>query len=542
MFQVNSYIKNKFKRITSKKTENTGGSKSQLDLRAQHPMPAHKADIRSDTLLATLPGNSIEHFFSPSYELQLRLLRKALNLNTAAFLVSSPSEGLYYLQTIDTVRDDIDTTPFKMGSGITGAIAKESSEIALSQVNASFHGLPCYRKRGNIGSLFAVRCSGLQDIILYVDRIEEGRWSEEETHILRSMAHKLRSEVMLEQQLKSLDQEKNVIQKVCTGLRELNRGLGLESVFQATAKAVNAFVDADFMSVSLLSEGTHYTAFIADSGQNEHLLGMEYDVSEGIVGQVLRLNNPLPANARYKGPAPVFSRYHTLSGYNSLLILPLKLEDGQPLGALTVAAKQSGIFEKDQQDILELIAGQVAIKIDLAKSHETISKMATTDGLTDLANHRTFQHAFDVMLHRATRRNSPLTLILCDIDFFKSINDNYGHPFGDEVLKQVAKTISDTVRKVDLAARYGGEEFAIILENSNTKGAVKMAERIRQDIAALSFQYEENKIGVTISLGIASYPDDGTAKTEIIDRADKALYNAKRAGRNQTVLWEKTFV
>jgi len=266
---------------------------------------------------------------------------------------------------------------------------------------------------------------------------------------------------------------------------------------------------------------------------------LEYGLSEGLIGQVIRLNHPLPANARYAGPAPVFSRTSTLSGYRSLFILPLAKEEGGAMGALTVAAKADGVFGKVERDVLGLIAAQVGIKIDLAKSHELLSKLATTDGLTDLANHRTFQHGFDIMLHRAKRRNSPLALILCDIDWFKKINDNHGHQFGDQVLKGVAKVLADAVRREDLAARYGGEEFALILENSDKKGASQMAERIRQDIAALVFTVEAKRIGVTISLGIAAFPEDGQKKTVIIEKADQALYSAKRQGRNRTVIWDE---
>ena len=173
------------------------------------------------------------------------------------------------------------------------------------------------------------------------------------------------------------------------------------------------------------------------------------------------------------------------------------------------------MLAETHQDILALIAEQVAVKIDLGQAHEQISKMATTDGLTGLANHRTFQHGFEMMLERAERQEFPLCLILCDIDFFKKINDNYGHPFGDHVLRKVSAVLGKAVRKIDLAARYGGEEFAIVLEKSD----------------------ERKKVLVTMSFGVASYPEDGSEKQILIDRADKALYHSKENGRNQTSVW-----
>ncbi|MCA9541284.1 MAG: GGDEF domain-containing protein, partial [Myxococcales bacterium] len=186
------------------------------------------------------------------------------------------------------------------------------------------------------------------------------------------------------------------------------------------------------------------------------------------------------------------------------------------------------------REMLELIAGQVAIKLDLAEAHEQIREMATTDGLTGLANHRTFQQAFDNMLSRADRRGDPLAFILIDIDHFKKLNDNYGHPFGDEVLRGVARVLASAVRKVDLAARYGGEEFGVILEGSDREGARQMAERIRAEVEALTFQHEsKGEVRVTLSLGVAAFPGDGSEKEKLIANADLALYHAKHGGRNQ---------
>ena len=143
------------------------------------------------------------------------------------------------------------------------------------------------------------------------------------------------------------------------------------------------------------------------------------------------------------------------------------------------------------------------------------------------------------MLNRAQRRSGHLCLILCDIDYFKRINDTYGHPFGDKALKIIADILSKTVRKVDLVARYGGEEFAIILEDSDEKGGKEMAERIRKKIELLSLYHDKNTINVTMSLGLATFPDDGNKKSLRIDHADRALYNAKASGRNCIKTWSE---
>jgi diguanylate cyclase (GGDEF)-like protein len=163
--------------------------------------------------------------------------------------------------------------------------------------------------------------------------------------------------------------------------------------------------------------------------------------------------------------------------------------------------------------------------------------MATTDGLTGLVNHRTFQERLSEMLARAERSSGHHALILTDIDHFKKVNDTYGHPVGDQVLKGVAQVVRDCVRKVDLAARYGGEEFAIVLESTDREGAKLLAERIRQEVQKQVFSSEKGNFSVTLSLGIAVYPEDGNEKPVLIHNADQSLYHAKHGGRNRAVAW-----
>jgi diguanylate cyclase (GGDEF)-like protein len=253
----------------------------------------------------------------------------------------------------------------------------------------------------------------------------------------------------------------------------------------------------------------------------------------------VRLGHALPAGGRYRGARPVFTADDRLTEMRSLLIVPLRKEEGPPIGALTVASRDEDVFVSPQGDMLQLIADQVAIKLDLARAHDQIREMATVDGLTGLKNHRIFQHSFDVMLERAERRQGPLCLILTDIDKFKVLNDTYGHPFGDKVLKSVARVLGRAVRGVDLAARYGGEEFALLLEDSDNDGGRILAERIRAEVEGLEFPHESGMVRVTISLGIAAYPGDGRTKPELIERADQALYRAKEGGRNRSVCWRE---
>jgi two-component system cell cycle response regulator len=233
---------------------------------------------------------------------------------------------------------------------------------------------------------------------------------------------------------------------------------------------------------------------------------------------------------------PLFSHPMRIKDHESLLVLPLLVKD-EVIGTFTVAAKRAGAFPSDRREMLGVIANQVAISMQNARMYEVVEEQATTDGLTGLVNHRTFQERFTAMLGRADRRTFAVSLLLTDIDHFKKVNDTYGHPTGDEVLRRVAVILKASARKIDIVARYGGEEFAIVLEGTDRAGALQLAERIRQEVAQQSFASPQGAFQVTLSIGVACYPDDARDKAEIISRADQSLYAAKHGGRNRTVCY-----
>ena len=160
-----------------------------------------------------------------------------------------------------------------------------------------------------------------------------------------------------------------------------------------------------------------------------------------------------------------------LRGAESLLVLPLVSAD-EAVGTLTLASRERHRFRKDVREMLGVIANQVATSLQNAMMYKKMETMATTDGLTGLTNHRTFQERFAQLLERSARHNHRAAMLLLDIDHFKKVNDTYGHPVGDEVLRQVAQVLGKAVRVIDIPARYGGEEFAIVLEATDLDGAL----------------------------------------------------------------------
>jgi diguanylate cyclase (GGDEF)-like protein len=204
-------------------------------------------------------------------------------------------------------------------------------------------------------------------------------------------------------------------------------------------------------------------------------------------------------------------------------------EANTELGRMNLSYEQLVMELKQEKSNVEILAR------DLKEANDKLRGLAFEDGLTMLFNHRYFQDHLEREISRVNRYSHLLSLIMIDIDHFKKFNDTYGHQQGDTVLRSVAEVLNDSIRKPDIAARYGGEEFAIILPETDLKGALVLAERIRQFIEELEVKIDNQVLKVTISLGITSYdPAKGMKKKEeIIESADKALYNSKNTGRNK---------
>jgi diguanylate cyclase (GGDEF)-like protein len=212
-----------------------------------------------------------------------------------------------------------------------------------------------------------------------------------------------------------------------------------------------------------------------------------------------------------------------------------------PVGVLKKAAKNFGDGDLsarvnlDKEDELGSLARAFNVMAEkLACSQEALKKMATHDALTDLYNHREFYLRMKEEIERSQRYGHVFSILIVDIDNFKDINDTLGHQAGDKALQSIASILGKEARPVDVVARYGGDEFAIILPETLEVNAVNMAERIRGAIEkhSIMFNGEENH-QFTVSVGVASYPEDGKSESEIVATADEALYTAKNEGRNR---------
>jgi diguanylate cyclase (GGDEF)-like protein len=197
-----------------------------------------------------------------------------------------------------------------------------------------------------------------------------------------------------------------------------------------------------------------------------------------------------------------------------------------------IVNRMASALQAERENLEHTVADRTR---ELSEANARLERLAVTDGLTGLFNHRRFQEALHSELLRCERHKRPLGVLMLDVDFFKKVNDTMGHPAGDELLRRLAEVLSKDLRQTDLISRYGGEEFAVLLPETTKSEALQVAERMRE---AVEQRVNENGTWgqqVTVSVGVATFPEDGATAEAVLEAADQALYVAKRQGRNRVV-------
>ncbi|MBD1401713.1 diguanylate cyclase [Pelovirga terrestris] len=473
---------------------------------------------------------------------QLDMLGTFLQSASVVLLWPTPGYQLRVFASNDRTHQ-IQVNAFAAGSGLLGVL-KERTEFALAPYPASAPALPYYPDAPHPGSFYACRIGSDPTLeknassapLLCVDRPSREPWSKVEIAMIKRTGEQIATSLNLHGELLLADFERKVLQQSFNGLKVLNSSLTLDSVYRAAAAALRMIVAADLIG---------FGKICGDMVELQHLDGdgsfstdpQRYPLDDSLIGQAVKYRCILPDGGENKQRTPVINGLPLFDNFSSILAIPL-VQDRLPVsGILLIAGRKNGLFSRRCRDLIEMISAQVAIKVELAGSHEQINQLTVTDGLTGIANRRAFERALEVMHQRALRRESAFSLIICDIDLFKKINDTCGHPFGDQVIRQVAAEMKAVVRSGDLAARIGGEEFAVLLEDTDSKGAAEVAERLRDRVEKKQLRHQGVLWPVTISIGVAAFPGDTGDTEKLINYADQALYRAKESGRNRTVVW-----
>lgn len=308
----------------------------------------------------------------------------------------------------------------------------------------------------------------------------------------------------------------------------VNSSLSLQDVLQNTTTAIVEHLGLDSNAIFLLNEDKNELQLISCNVFNkEQLDKVVIKVGEGAPGIIAATAQPLyVSNLKTDETIDPYSR--KIHKDKSSIGYPLICKD-MLLGVIAFDAHIVREFTAKEKEIFQNIANQVALAIYNAQLFSKLHHLSTTDGLTGLYNHRYFQERLSDEIERSKRNGGKLSLLMLDVDKFKNYNDAFGHLQGDKLLKKIALLIHQNVRSFDITARYGGEEFAVILLDCAIEEASVIAERIRKAI-------EINNI--TISIGLTEFYSFYEKET-MINFADKALYQAKKNGRNMVVVWKE---
>jgi diguanylate cyclase (GGDEF)-like protein len=335
--------------------------------------------------------------------------------------------------------------------------------------------------------------------------------------------------------LERLEKEKLKLEIIMDAYTKMSAVYRLEELADFIADRAIQIVEAEKSSLLFLDEATNELVLKGSRGISKEKVSWRVKVGDLISGWVARegealLVSDIDSDPRFK----VFSKggqYKT----KSFISLPLKI-DTQVIGVMNVTDKLSEmkIFTETDLRYLSLLAHQTVAQIENIRLCETLGSLAITDSLTGVFNHRYFQEQLTVEIMRAERYKHPVSLMIIDIDFFKSYNDQFGHLEGDRVLKHIAWVIKENVRQVDIICRYGGDEFVVILPYTDIKGAAAAADKIRRSVGKLELvgKNVRKEVHLSISGGLTTY-HQGMKKDEMIARADQALYEAKESGKNK---------
>ena len=321
------------------------------------------------------------------------------------------------------------------------------------------------------------------------------------------------------------------------------KDLEFEAVMNKMQEIIPYAIPCDRLTISLKEEGKPYASIVRAYGQDaEGFHKLRFNIGESnpraIVSMAyskefgfFRNFNDERYEARYAEDEPQDGFFA------SFMAVPFGVDESR--GLMLIESTKRDAFTNSNLDLLSRIGTSAGLALEKIFIIRKADALATHDGLTGLNNHRQFQKILATKISACVRYKDPLSLVLCDIDFFKRLNDTYGHTFGDKVLKGIAEKLESSIRiDIDAAARYGGEEFVLILDKTNHDKAKETVERIRQSIEDMSFKTANSDVvKTTMSFGIASYPEHARELKDLINNADKALYAAKDGGRNRVEIY-----
>ena len=473
----------------------------------------------------------------------IRLMHLRFDAHTIAILFPTNDNGYHirrYSSKSEYVNDQAIIYP---GVGVIGSFLKDGlKRLNLQEIVSDSMTLYYYKQDAGIRSLMAspIIVGDVKRGTIIVDSTEVRHFSDQDQDYLGMIADLVGQTVYYTYLSTEYRLDHRRIVSMSSIEKDFFQDLSVDAILDTMMKIIPYAISCDRLTISLLDPDTNEAAIKRVWGLSaEQFKHLTFSITDKtLAGIVYAKDMYLCRNfvedhyeTRY---APGEHQSNELS---SFLAFPIGVD--KCIGAFFLESLRQDAFSESNRDLLLRLATSAGLAIERLRVIEQAKSLATHDGLTGLINHREFQSLLKDEISRALRYGDPISLTLCDIDFFKKVNDTYGHPFGDAVLKGIAGILRDNLREgVDAVARYGGEEFALILVKTDAQKAMETVERIRQEIEKFFFKSPRGEdIRVTMSFGIAVYLVHAKQIEVLIQKADKALYRAKESGRNRVEMF-----
>jgi diguanylate cyclase (GGDEF)-like protein len=364
--------------------------------------------------------------------------------------------------------------------------------------------------------------------ILILDTKQSGRYSLEELAILQDVTSRISVSLEKEYLTEQLKQREEEVSIISRSISVITSSLDIQGVYQSFIGELQKLIEVDWSAIGVM-EGREmlFIAAFPKTGspwRTGERMPLKGTMAEWVAAHRTNYIDPEIVSSVHLDAGSYLSQHEILS----IMYLPLIISN-EVIGALMLASHKPDAYNQRQIKLLEQLAQQIAMPVENARLYAKTERMARLDELTGLLNRRSLDEILPSEIGHHSKYGGIFSLVIVDLDSLKIINDRYGHLAGDELLHGIGSVMKNTIREADQAFRYGGDEFAILLPQTTLEAAIKVAERVRQQVTA---RVVVGADPITVSMGIASWPVDGISASDIIAAADTALYQAKRSGGN----------
>jgi len=471
----------------------------------------------------------------------LDLVRSTLKLRTAVLLWQDAGGQYFRVQELCSSEQGLSTGPFPAHDGIVAAAVSGRKLVTVTGTRAARH-VPYYPRSVAVGCVCAVPVVDHGHVrgVLLVDRPEKTAISGHEEGVLLTATRFIQRAIENERVFAQLERAKLEQGKLYRAADRLAAATTEAQVIEVGVNSAREFTAFDFAVVTLFDRNALEHEICAASGEDmQSYVGRRFAHNSGLVSMSIANRHPLPYRGDYDPIRQlVFARGIELPPLSSLLVVPLLVHE-RALGSLVLGSKRRGAFGGAARTTLEVLASHLAVSLANARMLKRLEELATVDGLTGLLNKRALMDSASQKIRSAQRFGKALSVLICDLDHFKRVNDEHGHDVGDAVIRQFAEILHAARRDIDVVGRFGGEEFVVICEETAETGALQLAERIRAELEARVLSGVAEGLRITCSIGVATFPSAGRDWEALFKSADEALYASKRGGRNRVTLWDE---